>query len=169
MALNDMWLQTNGATLAAALEAHREAIYAALAERLATTYPLLCYDPNRFDAQAFQQLAQRRSPERLHKLIQSALRLRNLGLIKTQYEWAWPLMQRFGVAREHLLVQVSWYFAVARALTTLDDSDRQALHALETNMVQIVKAATMVGVGVIGNQQMQSQSNGKHLLTKPKA
>ena len=168
MASNTEWLQTNGVSLAAALDLHSEAICDVLTERLAKTYPELCYDPKRIDGRSFQKLAQQRTPQRVHDLIQSALRLQSLDLIKNQYEWAWPIMQRFGVGRKHLLAQVSWYFEVARELATLNEGDRAALDALENAMTKIVKRATAVRAGVISEKQGQHQNGQQVSSVKPK-
>lgn len=163
MALHDAWMRTNSRSLAAALDAQREAICAALTMRLGAAFPMLCYDPERFDGRGFQQMTMRRTPLRVHKLIQTALRLQNLSLIEREYRWAWPLVQRFGVHRQHLIAQVNWYFEVAHTLTRLEDADRAALHALEVAVIQMVERATAVDEGVVRPLVGRNHKNGhKH-------
>ena len=160
MALDETWLQTNSDSLAAALDGQREAICATLTTRLLATFPRLCYDPKRVDGRAFQRMTMRQTPQRLHLLIQSALRLRNLGMIERQYRWGWPMVQRFGGHRQHLITHIYWYFEVARATLKLENSDRAALSALETEIVQMVERATMIGDGVVRSRSGKNHSNG---------
>lgn len=157
MAPNDMWLQSNGATLAAALEGQRDAICVALTARIASSFPMLCYDHSRFDGRTFQQQMLRRTPQRLHALMQSALRLQNLDIIEREYRWAWPLVQRYGVTRQHLIAQVYWYFEVSRSLTRLEDADRFALNELEKAVVATIEQTTVVQEGVVRPSPVREQ------------
>lgn len=142
MAPQDQWVLTNGSSLAAALEAHRETICTTLSTRLGASFPSLCYDLSRFDGRAFQKMALRRSPERLHKLVQSTLRTGNLALIEREYRWVWTAVQRFGVNHLPLIVQVHWYFEVARTAPQLTDDDRTVLSMLEQETLSIVAGVT---------------------------
>lgn len=153
-------MRTNSGSLAVALDAQRDAICAALTKRLGASFPMLCYDPERSDGRAFQQMMMQRTPQRLHKLFQTALRLQNLGVIEREYHWVWALVQRYGVHRLHLIAQVNWYFEVARAVTQLEDSDRAALHGLELAVVQIVEQATAVEEGIVRKPYSHGRSNG---------
>ena len=158
MAPQDPPILTNGSSLAAALDAHREKICTTLSSRLAASFPMLCYDYSRIDGRAFQQMMLRRTPQRLHTLIQTALRTNNLLLIEREYKWVWIIVQRFGVNRQHLIAQVYWYFDVARTLE-FEDADRQALRLLEKEVMLIVEHVTTVPNGAASAQR--GRSNGQ--------
>lgn len=165
MASNESWLMNNGGTLAAALDAHRDVICTTLTARLAAAFPMLCYDPNRSDSHAFHQQTLRRTPHRLHSLIQASLRLRSLAIVEREYRWAWPLVQRYGVTRQHLIAQVYWYFEVARSVVRLEDADRAALNALEISVVQIVERATIVEEGIVRSQRGRKNGHSQPAMS----
>jgi hypothetical protein len=121
---------------------------------------MLCYDPKRFDGRSFQQQAFRKSPVRLHNLLQAALRLRNIEMIEREYRWLWTIAARYGIARQHLLAQVHWYFDTARAVIHFDDADRSALEAIESAVIHHVNHATMIDPDVADASRSHFHTNG---------
>jgi hypothetical protein len=134
----DTWLATRGPGFATLVESRREPICDLVAARLASAFPSLCYDPQRPDALEFQRLTYHQTPRRFHRLIQVVLLLQTPEVIDREYRWGWPILQRYGVGRQHVLSQVRWYFEATRTLTTPDPLDAPYLEALEDKALQII-------------------------------
>jgi hypothetical protein len=156
----DTWLATRGPGFAMVLESRREQICDMVAARMASAFPTLYYDPHRPDALEFQRLTFHQTPQRFHRLIQVVLLLQSLEVIEREYRWGWPVLQSYGVARQHLLSQVRWYFEVAHALTTPDPIDAPYLEALEGKVLQIIDQITMVALPAYPPGDGNTRSNG---------
>ncbi len=156
----DTWLATRGPGFAMVLEAQREPLCDMVAARMSSTFPTLCYDTRRPDALEFQQLTFRQTPRRFHRLIQVVLLLQTLEVIEREYRWGWPILQRYGVARQHLLSQVRWYFEVSHALTMPDPIDAPYLEMLEDKVIQIIDQITMMALPSHLSSESSTRSNG---------
>lgn len=156
----DPWLAQRGPALAVALESQREPICDEVASRLATTFPTLCYDPGRPDAQQFQQQTYQETPRRFHRLIQVLLLFQTLSVIEREYRWGWPLLQRYGVERRHLLTHIRFYFEGTRAKVALSAEDVANLALLEAEILAIVEQVTRPEANPHSNGRLRS--NGIH-------
>ena len=156
----EKWLAHRGAGMAAALDNRRETICGTVSARLATSFPKLCYDESRADALAFQQHAYHETPRRFHRLLQVLLQFQSIEVIEREYRWGWPVLQRHGVERHHLLAQVQFYFEAARAHLPIDDIDLKLLDELETAILQIISQVTHTLVAVQRNGHLNG--NGVH-------
>ena len=128
--------------MASALDDQREQICAEVTARMAAAFPLLCYDPTRPDAIAFQQQTFRETPQRLHRLIQAVLRFHVLTVVEHEYQWGWTILPRYGVEQHHLLAQMRFYFAEARARAMMSSEDRTSFDSLEATILQIIEDIT---------------------------
>lgn len=133
------WLSARGPAVAQALDQQRESLCARVSTYLAETYPSLGYDPKRRDAIAFQQKTFRETPRRFHQILQTALQFRTLTVIEREYRWGHDLLQRYHVTQHHLRAPVTQYFAAARALVALDDSDQHGLDEVEATILAMIK------------------------------
>jgi hypothetical protein len=156
----DSWLATRGPGFAMVLESQREKICDSVASRLASAFPTLCYDPNRPDALEFQQLTYSQTPRRFHRLIQVVLLLQSLEVIEREYRWGWPILQRYGVGRQHLLSQVHWYFEGSHALAAPDPVDVPYLEALEGKVLQMIEQITVVALPAYAPVEGIIRTNG---------
>jgi hypothetical protein len=143
MATLETWLESSGARVAAQLDDQRDLICDLVSNRLSVAFPSLCYDPSRPDAVAFQRLSFIETPRRFHRLMQVVLRFQTLMVIDREYRWGWPIMQRFGVSRHHILSHVRWYFDVVRTSSTIDSADLPYIEQLASRVLQIVGQATL--------------------------
>lgn len=157
------WLGRRGSALAAALDHQREPICELVSIRLAKTYPSLCYDATRIDAESFQKLTFHEAPRRFHRVLQTLLRLAAIELIEREYRWGWGILPRYGVTAEHMLNQVRWYFASARSFVDLDAEDQEQFEALERAILQIIAHVT----GAAGAPPNAGMNGGSHLLNAP--
>lgn len=153
----DEWLAIRGEQYAAVLEERRDQVCRAVTERLAATFPSLCYDPLRPDALAFQQLAYDRTPRRFHRLIQVVLRLQSVVVIEREYRWGWPILQRHNVGQMHLLAHVRWYFEAARRFAPPERADRRPLALLEAATVRIVRSISQTTIDTIHRNEPRGQ------------
>lgn len=142
----DTWLATRGPGFASVVESRREPICDMVAARLASAFPSLCYDPQRPDAFEFQKLTFHQTPRRFHRLIQVVLLLQTPEVIDREYRWGWPILQRYGVGRQHVLSQARWYFEATRTLTTPDPLDTLYLNALEEKALGMIDQITTMAV-----------------------
>jgi hypothetical protein len=154
------WLAQRGAGLATALDNHRELICGTVSTRLATSFPTLCYDASRADAQAFQQHTYHETPRRFHRLLQVMLHFQAIEVIEREYRWGWPVLQRYGVERYHLLAQVRFYFEAARAHLRIGEADRTQLEELEAMILQIISQVAHTPAAAQSNGHLHS--NGVH-------
>jgi hypothetical protein len=138
----EAWLAGYGSGIAAALEYQREPICDIVSNQLATRFPTLCYDSTRCDAIAFQQLTYHETPRRFHRLLQVLLCLQSLEVIEREYRWGWPVVQRCGVERHHLLAQVRWYFDAARVYVPLQHEDHAQMNELAATILRIIEEVT---------------------------
>jgi hypothetical protein len=158
----DAWLATRGPGFAGVLESQREQICDVVAARLASAFPTLCYDAHRPDALEFQRLTFHQTPRRFHRLMQVVLLLQSLQVIEREYRWGWPILQRYGVGRQHLLSQVRWYFEGMHALTAPDPIDAPYLEALEAKVLQMIEQITIVALPAFAPSDSIVRSNGHH-------
>lgn len=145
------WLAARGEHYAVALEGRREAVCHAVSERLALTFPNLCYDPARPDAAEFQQLVYDKTPQRFHRLVQVVLRLQSIVIIEREYRWGWPILQRYHVEQLHLISHVRWYFEAARKFVPLERTDRRPLTLLEAATVRIIRKISQTTIDSMNN------------------
>ena len=138
----DAWLAARGSQLSTALDKHGEKICAVVSTRLAATFPLLCYDSARGDAEFFQQHMFQEVPRRFQRVLQAVLLFQSLAAIEQEYRWGWTILSHYGIAPLHLLAHVRWYFSALRATIPLDASDIQPLDILERNILQIIEEVT---------------------------
>jgi hypothetical protein len=140
----ETWLTTRGPAFAALVDTKSEAISEVAEAQFAATFPSLCYDPTRFDAQTFQRTAFQKTPQRFHNLIQTALRFRTLAIVEREYQWAWGILPRFGVTQAHMIMQARIFFDSIRDVLTIDPIDKHGLALLEVAVLRIVERVTAV-------------------------
>jgi hypothetical protein len=169
MATLEAWLEANGGRVAALLEDQRDLICDLVSNRLSTAFPSLCYDPARPDAVAFQRLTFIETPRRFHRLMQVVLRFQTLMVIDREYRWGWPIMQRFGVSRHHILSHVRWYFDVVRTSSTLDTADLPYIEQLSSRVQQIVSLATATLPQAVAQPETPALTNGHAKGTLPRS
>ena len=134
------WLRARGPELADQLARERNAICRAVSVRLGRTFPELCDDPTRPDRESFRRTALERSPERLHTLLQTALRLQSLSVIEQEYRWLWGVLPRYGITATHMLAMAGWYFSMARERLALDPGDLAGLNELKRAVLRAIRA-----------------------------
>lgn len=138
----EAWVARNGAQIAELLENQREPICARVSQLLEEAFPTLCYDPTRQDALSFQQQAFRQTPIRFHTLLQVLLKFQTFQVIKQEYTWGWPIMQRYGIERRHLYALVQWYFDAARSHVHFKLEDSAPLSELTATVMRNIQEAT---------------------------
>jgi hypothetical protein len=158
----DAWLATRGPGFATAIDARREPICDLVATRMASAFPSLCYDPHRPDALEFQRLTYQQTPRRFHRLMQVVLLLQTPEVIEREYRWGWPILQRYGVGRQHMLSHVRWYFEVTRALTALDPLDAPYIEMLEDKVLQMIEQITAAALPGYPPSDGVTRTNGHH-------
>lgn len=136
------WLVKHGPALATALDVHRDAICAQAASQLALEFPRLCADSERADQAIFQRMTFQKTPQRLHTVMQTALRFRTLGVIEREYRWFWETAPRFGVTREHMLSMARAYFAAARQSIPAEARIYPVLDECELAVLELIHDAT---------------------------
>ena len=77
-----------------------------------------------------------------HRLVQVLLCLQSLEVIEREYRWGWPVVQRYGVERHHMLAQARWYFDAARVYVTLPHEDRAQMNELAMAILRIIEEVT---------------------------
>lgn len=127
----DDWLIEHGNRVAAELDRRAEQLCRMVSAQLERTYPNLCLDADRADAANFQKHMFEESPRRLHRLLQTALRLRAVEIIPRECQWMLDLAPQYGIANQHMYAMTRWYFEAARTLATIDSADRRALDMIE--------------------------------------
>lgn len=138
------WLAVRGPAVTKAMAAHRDQICGIVSGRLATVFPALCYDPQRVDAERFQQHTYYEVPRRFQRVLEAAILFQSLTIIEKEYVWGWPILANYGVTRQQMLAQVRWYFDAMRTSIPLEPSDLPQLTALEKSILQIVHQVTAV-------------------------
>ena len=121
------------------LRVQGEAICEECSQRLAATFPQLCYDAERPDAAAFQRITFRETPRRFHALVLAILRFQTCSLVDQEYGWAIPILARYGVTRNEIIANIRFYFDAVRHHVTLHSQDRIGLSVLEEAIVQLVE------------------------------
>lgn len=127
----DDWLIEHGNRVAVELDRRADHICKTVGTQLERAYPGLCHDPNRPDAAQFQHQVFFESPRRMHRLLQTALRLRAVEIIERECKWLLVVAPKYGVTSQHMYAMARWYFEAARTLATIDSADRRALDMIE--------------------------------------
>lgn len=127
----DDWLIESGNRVAAELERRSDQICKTVSVQLERTYPQLCLDSSRADAAQFQVQVYQESPRRMHRVLQTALRLRAVEIIERECKWMMSMAPKYGVTSHHMYAMARWYFEAARTLATIDSADRRALDRIE--------------------------------------
>lgn len=148
----ETWLTTRGPAFAALLDTKSEAISEVAEAQFAATFPSLCYDPTRFDAQTFQRTTFRKTPQRFHSLIQTALRFRTLTIIEREYQWAWGILPRFGVTQSHMIMQARIFFDAVRDVLTIEPVDKHGLALLEAAVLRTAERVTALHPATIAHR-----------------
>lgn len=143
----EKWLQARGPGLADQLARERNAICRVVSGRLERTFPELCDDPERPDRESFRRSALERSPERLHTLLQTALRLQTLSVVEQEYRWLLGVLPRYGITARHMLAMAGWYFSEARARLALDPIELAGLNELKRAVLRAIRAETAAAMG----------------------
>lgn len=157
------WLKMYGPSLAVAVDARRDAICERVTSRMMHTFPKLCFLPQRFDAAAFQRRMFIETPLRFHRLIQVILNFQTLRVIEREYSWGWRVLQRYGVHRQHLTAQVTWYFDACAEFVAFNERDLQGVQVLGNEIMQIVEQITRIPPVVLQHALAHSVSNGHSL------
>jgi hypothetical protein len=157
----ETWLETNGSRLAMALDVRRDIICESVSNRMVTTYPMLCYNPERVDAQSFQQQTFRKSPQRFHNVLLAALRFRAMSVIEREYAWTWSILPRFGVTSQHLIAQVRWYFEAARIHVPSLNGDTPYLRQLEVQILHAIDQITQSTPASLNLGNSRNTSRGR--------
>lgn len=158
----DLWLSTRGAAVATALEERRDHVCESASARFAQQFEMLLLDLPRPDAAAFQRLAFRETPLRLHRLLQVVLRFQTLAVVEREYRWSWGILPRYGITLSHMLEMVRAYFSAARALAPLDQADMQFVEHFERQVLVAVERAAPVEAMRQHQPYSQPYSNGKY-------
>jgi len=137
----DSWMVERGDALVSVLQEHRSTICAVCTDRLASTFPHLCYDGSRPDAAAFQHTTFRETPRRLHTLVLAVLRFHTLSLVEPELNWLTPILARHGVTGHEMVANVQFYFAAVRQVAQISSRDQQGLAALEAALIDHVRRA----------------------------
>ena len=145
----DTWLKARGPTLNQLINNEQETIYTIVSAQLSATFPSLCYDPTRFDAHSFQDLAYHKTPHRFHGVMQTVFRFRTLRALERSYQWSWGVLPRYGVTKAHFITQARFSFDAIRDAVYLNQEDRNGLKALEQEILHMM------------DQIMSNQTNGK--------
>ncbi|MCE2850321.1 MAG: hypothetical protein LW717_03855 [Chloroflexaceae bacterium] len=132
----DDWLIEHGNRVASELDRRADQICLSVSVQLERTYPGLCLDGDRADAVQFQKQMFEASPRRMHRLLQTALRLRAVEIIQRECKWMLDLAPQYGVTSHHMYAMARWYFEAARTLATIDSADRRALDMIEQLFLQ---------------------------------
>lgn len=125
------WLNSSGNRVAAELEERGEQICKLVSEQMMRSFASVCDAPDRVDNEAMKKNAFVDSPKRVHRLTQTALRLRAVEIIERECRWSLDVLPRYGVTRQHMHAMVHWYFEAARTLTNIDSADRRSLDIIE--------------------------------------
>ena len=79
----------------------------------------------------FQQKMFAESPRRMHRLVQTALRLRAVEIVERECKWLLTALPVHGIERHQMHAMVRWYFEASRTFATIDSADRRSLDILE--------------------------------------
>lgn len=125
------WLNSSGNRVAAELEERGDQICKMVSDQMSRSFQSVCDAPDRVDNETMQRMAFIESPKRVHRLTQTALRLRAVEIIERECRWSLDVLPRYGVTRQHMHAMVHWYFEAARTLTNIDSADRRSLEIIE--------------------------------------
>lgn len=145
----EKWLKARGPTLGQLLNNEQETIHSMVASQLSASFPALCYDPTRFDALSFQQLAYHKTPHRFQGILQTVFRFSTLRALERSYQWSWGVLPRYGVTKAHYITQARFSFDAIRDAVYLNQEDRTGINALEHEILHIIEQTT------------SNQTNGK--------
>lgn len=157
----DVWLAARGPQLSGALDKYGEQICTVVSTRLAATFPTLCYDSTRSDAEFFQQHMFHEVPRRFQRVLQAVLLFQSLAMMEQEYRWGWTILFHYGIAPLHLLAHVRWYFSALRAAVPLDTSDIKPLDTLERSILQIIEEVTASAALLHKRPAPEQHTNGK--------
>jgi hypothetical protein len=129
-ALED-WLINSGNRVATELDRRADIICKNVSQQLERNFVQMGYNPERIDAVEFQQKMFVESPRRMHRLVQTALRLRAVEIIERECKWLLTALPIHGIERHQMYAMVRWYFESARTFAIIDSADRRSLDILE--------------------------------------
>lgn len=134
-ALED-WLINSGNRVATELDRRSDVICKMVSQQLERNFMQMGYNPERIDAVQFQQKMFAESPRRMHRLVQTALRLRAVEIIERECKWVLTALPVHGIEQHQMHAMVRWYFEAARTFATIDSADRRSLDILEQVFLQ---------------------------------